>query len=301
MNRTLLASLTVKVAEKSMDMLIRATILEGVAGVPRGTWIGRGDMGGITRAFEKAQETLPGMDLRWVSRGEVGLHRLLEATVGSLLRKWPDAVDDVVMQIMSSFGTKSAESGNLYKIGRLISDEVRSGSDVKHAAGMLRVLAKSRAMDYLRQRKTRPEESLSMETEDGGTRELDIANEVNSDKLLDILLDPRNGAIRDHYINTAETLFRGRRQREDGSPKPIDIVRYWLEHPEKKNVEISRDFGFSVSHGAATYVGGILKDAQKAFLQAVENNPKIRGDVEMAMELAGLGYGIRAAKKKQAQ
>lgn len=284
MNRTLLASLTIKVAEKSMDMLIRAAILEGAAGVHRYSWLGpSANMSGVNNAFDKALETMPGLNPLWVSRQETGFHLGLVKVLRAKLGRDPEMIDELVNDIVS--GLSLPPNGELYAVGKYLSDEIQNGADPRGAASLLMKHGSQRAISALRKKR---EESLTTDTEEGGSRERDIPVTVDDDKLLDIVLaDPR---VQQAFMNAVQSRFKG-------TERGLEIVNYWLEHPNEKNVEISKALGIPVSYGAATLVGRVINKAREAFMNEVQTNPKLQGLIEMIMERENLGYGIRAAKK----
>lgn len=286
MNRTLLASLTIKVAEKSMDMLIRAAILEGAAGVRRYSWLGpSANMAGVNNAFEKALETMPGLNPLWVSRQETGFHLGLVKVLREKLSRDPEMVDELVNDIVSGFSLPP--NGELYTIGKYLADDIQNGADPRIAASLLKKHGIQRATSALRKKR---EESLTMEDDEGGgVRERDIPVTVDDDKLMDIVLaDPQ---VQRFFMDTVKSRFQG-------TERGLEIVNYWLEHPNEKNVEISRALGIPVSYGAATLVGRVINKARDAFMHEVKTNPKLQGLIEMIMERENLGYGIKAAKKK---
>jgi hypothetical protein len=288
MNRTLLASLTIKVAEKSMDMMLRAAILGGAAGVLPKSWLGSGDMMHVTKALSRAEDLMPNLNPIWVARQETGLHRALERVVKSTLKN-DDRADEIVMDIVAGFSTSSkgkAPHGWPYSIGQHLAEEIKAGGDLKHALGILLQHGKHRA---LQEKRKKTEESLSMDTDEGGMKERELPTEVNEDKLLDIVMgDP---AIRQLYLETVQDRF-------SGTKRSKEIVDFWLDNPRAKNVEISEALGIPMTEGGgATLVGRVLNQARDAFMSRVKTDPKVQNALEMAIDRAKGGFGIRAKKK----
>ena len=226
--RRLIAKLSVKIASATLDQFARARILEGAAGVPPFSWVGKGAEGGsgrLSSAFDKAAQAFPDLDERWFSPSDQGVYRSM---IRGALRVNSTAVDpDVIAQeILAGFSrADSVVGGQLYDVGRNLARRVREDQWLRAAQAWLGNHARLKALDALR--KVRPEEVTAIRITPG---------EVEEGERFDVPMTPQEN----HALDALSDLFRSR------NPAVLSLlfqVRKNLDRPlgkDKGKMEMKR-------------------------------------------------------------
>lgn len=215
------AMLVRAVSEIALDILIRTSILEGLAGVRPGTW---GRLG--TRGLDLAAKALPHLPPEWTAREDQGLYRGLLKTVSSKLPR--ERADDLVQEILSGL-TRNVPGGELYDIGKAQARErhpsLKSAQRWLLRHGWQRAHAKSRSDSRI--------EEVDLEA-------IPAPEETGSDDILDFLLFTERGEqFADGFW---EVLLP---ELTPGVRKVIETV---LDHPDATNTAIGRMLGVTPTH-----------------------------------------------------
>lgn len=291
MNR--LAHLILRVANAHMNMLmdqmVRAGILEGIAGVPVGVWK---RMSPPARGLAKAQayfaEEGTRLDPTWFDPNDQGLYKTVYLQILDVTKNREDA-DEIAQNIVSGISrSEDVEGGQLYDIGK---KKLSNDPSIAHAKGLMRMHARHRAISLLKKKR---EDSLTMESDEGGDVVRDIPTNIDmgrvTDEIIDALQSPQGGNLYGVLYSEMKGRF---------APGKLAIFSEWVKDPTVSAVQIARNLGHGesdpqpwINRGAATYVSKCIREfREKDIPEIIRNTPGILAQVDLQQELAPLGYG----------
>ena len=270
-----------------LDQMIRASILEGVAGEEPTTWTR------TTAALALARRALPDLDPKWFDR-DTGMCAAAWAAGNQIIRR-REEVEDLLQAILGGLTLTSA-GGELYAIGKALSMD--GNISLPRAKGMLLDHVKKRSKSQVS--RSRREVSLLQEDDDGHSVEKDVPTapemETVVDEVLEYLSDPGGfGLYKRIRDDLAATMFRN-------SPSRVVILDEIIHNPKRSDVQIARDMGHGekdpepwIQLGAATRISLTRRDLRKHIPEFLKNNPDLlQGlvrDLHLKQELANLGFG----------
>lgn len=296
MNR--LAHLVQKIADayfdSQMDQTIRTCILEGVAGVPVGTWTKRGPQG-----IFLAQRALPEVSAEWFDRNKGFYSGAFAIALRKLHNK--NEAADLVQSVIGGMTIK-AQGGELYLIGKSLAESGKI--DIGKAKAYLLNHVNQRSVSENRDERQRNREtSLVREDEDGGVVDMDIP--AGKAEVLDKILEMASSKGNLRVYQLLRKFFA---VKWAGAPNRLAIFDKIMEDPGLSDVGVARALGHGendpvpwIMLGAATMVSRIRREIRDLMPQAVRDNPGILHDIDLQESLADLGYGQgwKTAKLKQ--
>jgi hypothetical protein len=275
-----------------MDMMARLALMEGIAGVPVGKWK---NIQPLALGLEVAEEhfTSEGqyLDSEWFSTRSARLYKAIYFAALRILKD-RDGAEELVQEILGGMSrAKTVEGGQLYDLGKRV---LRQKPDFDYAIALMTKHTKQRAISRLRGQK---EDSLTMDTEDGGQQVRDVPTAVDTDSVQDQIFEFLASAEGANVWNLLRQKLKIKWSR---APNKLTILDAIIENPNRKDTDIARNFGPKVPDnspgswiqgGAATYVSKIRREVKAEILDLIKTTPAILRRIEMDQELAQLGYG----------
>ena len=270
----------IKVADRQMDMLIRASILEAAAGLPKGTW-SRNPMRGLA----EAAGSYPALNDEWLTTADLGFYEAMIAKANQKVHNI-EVAREIAQDIVGGFSLKSETA--MQHIGRNYADDILNiGKKTDKYKAELSRHAAQRAMDHIR-RKQNIAPSLT-NPDDGGEMDIPAALSDRVDAL-DSLLSGEAGRQVTEWL---ERVWKAK-----GRPADQAIAFKWLEavrrNPNVKNRDIAREIGVSEQ-----MVSAALSRMKAIAINAMKSDERFIDMLERYTDLEQLGYGnaFRVAKE----
>jgi hypothetical protein len=262
-------------ALEQMDQTIRASILEGFTGVPKGTYSRKGTVALPAALADLKAKGIPVSPV-WTERN-TGFYRFLVAQAGKLLG---DNGLDLLQEVLSGESLQS-KKGELYDVGTKLTslDE----DSWKRAKNMIINHVQQRALNWIRDQKRRNETSMSVEDEDGQDETLEVGSDPDALwKFIDVLASNKGGAL---FRNFREALS------QKVSPHVMPVFDLVVDDPQIKTVEIARALGYKIQMGSSSLASQRQKEMWAGIKEVLMTQPKLLSQFELAQEGENLGYG----------
>lgn len=281
-----------------MDFLARIAILEGVAGVPVGTWVRRSDASPRNmRMIDQIKEKIPGLSPEWTDKGNSGmLPKSLQKLSRSIYNLPSEAnMEDRVLSAIFGYVASGDldKSLKFYLTGKDIASKVRNGAPPEVAIRWLSYTLYQFAVAYLRSHKKT--ENIMEEGEDGGEY---IRPQVEDafgakpkrpifDRVFDIITTPTDPLA----VEFIKLMRESWKPTTEKGKVHEEIMEGWLKM-------VLRDMGVPSKTEAADELGIPVNNFDYHFKKWLENfssllaeNPRLRDRL--------LDKASRRAKRKQ--
>lgn len=293
----LIARIAAEISDVWFDRYVRTAILEGAADVPPHTWTRS-----VSSGFDRATRTVVPDALSaerwksspWGSRNS-GMYLSFVRAAKSVLGRAGlfDAAEDLVQRVISGETLPSQPGGELYAVGRQLSEVIRTSPDrgFESARNLVIRHIKQRALNEIRgvtreRARTGPLVQEGLESDDGRLEQYPGTTMVSGDAadvaFGDFLAGPKADEARRWLMDLWSRELRD---------SDLAVVRAWLNDPDKNYTQLGRELGVSGS-----FIGKAVVRARGVAIKAIQKDPPdfVR-ELQMREEVAPLGVSVRRA------
>lgn len=237
-DRKELVSEIVKIAREDqdeMDRYLRVAVLEGIAGVPAGSWNRSGGIRGLSMARDYFETSTEILSEDWFNMKGFRIPEQMVNAAASITKK-VDIAEDLVQDLVAGLKVKGRRD-YIYEVGEYLKKETSSDQTitVKNAIGILRRKAAQRAAAYKRKKEVSYlEDSPAPGREDGWAS-------TDSDVMVDRIIETLSGNLDSDLYKLIRrqlvTVF------QTDAPERIKIFDYVMANPTAKDTEVARALG----------------------------------------------------------